>query len=188
MFKQLPGTHELGCLLQAGQTKRIWTALWLAVVTPKPSKTFWVVIAMWFFSLQTLTCLGWGSITPQYIHGAFPRVQLTGFIHPQLTFYGPLVVSITSLQYSCLENPMDGGAWWAAVHGVAQSRTWLKLLGSSSSSGQYNHGQDGFSLTSQSWLPTALPAPRIQVPDLKEYFRLLLKCCCQLHFNSRCSY
>ena len=30
----------------------------------------------------------------------------------------------TPLQ-SCLENPMDGGAWWAAVHGVAKSRTWL---------------------------------------------------------------
>ena len=29
------------------------------------------------------------------------------------------------LQYSCLENPMDGGAWWAAVHGVASSRTRL---------------------------------------------------------------
>ena len=29
----------------------------------------------------------------------------------------------TSLQYSCLENPMDGGAWWAAVHGVAESQT-----------------------------------------------------------------
>ena len=29
----------------------------------------------------------------------------------------------TLLQYSCLENPMDGGAWWAAVHGVAKSRT-----------------------------------------------------------------
>ena len=28
-------------------------------------------------------------------------------------------------QYSCLENPMDGGAWWAAVHGVARSRTRL---------------------------------------------------------------
>ena len=27
------------------------------------------------------------------------------------------------LQYSCLENPMDGGAWWAAVHGVARSQT-----------------------------------------------------------------
>ena len=29
------------------------------------------------------------------------------------------------LQYSCLENPMDGGAWWAVVHGVAQSQTRL---------------------------------------------------------------
>ena len=31
----------------------------------------------------------------------------------------------TPLQYSCLENPMDGGAWWAAVHGFARSRTRL---------------------------------------------------------------
>ena len=31
----------------------------------------------------------------------------------------------TPLQYSCLENPMDGGAWWATVHGVAKSRTRL---------------------------------------------------------------
>ena len=30
------------------------------------------------------------------------------------------------LQCSCLENPRDGGAWWAAIHGVAQSRTRLK--------------------------------------------------------------
>ena len=29
------------------------------------------------------------------------------------------------LQYSCLENPMDGGAWWAAIYGVTQSRTRL---------------------------------------------------------------
>ena len=32
----------------------------------------------------------------------------------------------TPLQYSCLENPRDGGAWWAALYGVAQSRTRLK--------------------------------------------------------------
>ena len=36
------------------------------------------------------------------------------------------------LQCSCLENPRDGGAWWAAVSGVAQSRTRLKQLSSSS--------------------------------------------------------
>ena len=33
-----------------------------------------------------------------------------------------------SLQYSCLENPMDGGAWWATVHGVAKSQTRLSNL------------------------------------------------------------
>ena len=33
--------------------------------------------------------------------------------------------SSPDIQYSCLENPMDGGAWWAAVHGVAKSQTRL---------------------------------------------------------------
>ena len=32
----------------------------------------------------------------------------------------------TPLQYSCLENPTDGGAWWAAVHGVTKSQTRLR--------------------------------------------------------------
>ena len=41
----------------------------------------------------------------------------------------------THSPYSCLENPMDGGAWWAAVYGVAQSQTRLKRLSSSSSIG-----------------------------------------------------
>ena len=51
----------------------------------------------------------------------------------QFSVYGdliPLALGVrdgngTPLQYSCLENPMDGGAWWAAVHGVAKSRTQL---------------------------------------------------------------
>ena len=38
------------------------------------------------------------------------------------------------LQCSCLENPRDGGAWWAAIYGVVQSQTRLKRLSSSSSS------------------------------------------------------
>jgi len=45
-------------------------------------------------------------------------------------------VNGNSLQRFCLENPRDGGAWWAAVYGVAQSRTRLKRLSSSSSSGK----------------------------------------------------
>ena len=45
------------------------------------------------------------------------------------------------LQYSCLENPRDGGDWWAAISGVAQNRTQLKRLSSSSSNkaGSLNH-------------------------------------------------
>ena len=48
-------------------------------------------------------------------------------------FYGIGNQNGNPLQCSCLENPRDGGAWWAAVYGVAQSRTWLKWLSSSSS-------------------------------------------------------
>ena len=41
------------------------------------------------------------------------------------------------LQCSCLEDPRDGGAWWAAVYGVTQSRKWLKRVSSSSSSSNF---------------------------------------------------
>ena len=44
------------------------------------------------------------------------------------------------LQCSCLENPRDGGAWWAAIYGVSQSQTWLKWLSSSSSSSRSSLG------------------------------------------------
>ena len=47
------------------------------------------------------------------------------------------------LQCSCLENPRDGGAWWASVYGVAQNRTQLKRLSSSSSSSQLNPQNGG---------------------------------------------
>ena len=48
------------------------------------------------------------------------------------------------LQRSCLENPRDGGAWWAAVYGVAQSQTWLKWLSSSSSRRRKKKGFEKF--------------------------------------------
>ena len=70
------------------------------------------------------------------------------------------------LQCSCLENPRDGGAWWAAIYGVAQSRTRLKRLSSSSSSSTdlgfvLHHYQPNKSLNQLIWhsnqfLPTFL--------------------------------
>ena len=52
------------------------------------------------------------------------RNELSGEIH-LLTKQEILLSSGTPLQYSCLEIPMDGGAWWAAVHGVVKSQTRL---------------------------------------------------------------
>ena len=56
------------------------------------------------------------------------------------------------LQGSCLENPRDGGAWWAAIYGVAQSWTRLKWLSSSSSS-RFTSGE---ALLLLFWLPESL--------------------------------
>ena len=52
------------------------------------------------------------------------------YLSQHLCYFRRLVLyggegNVTSLQYSCLENPMDGGAWWAAVHGVTKSQTQL---------------------------------------------------------------
>ena len=60
----------------------------------------------------------------------------------------------TPLQRSCLENPRDGGAWWAAIYGVAQSRTWLKWLSSSSSFKHFAREQEN--------LPVSAPWSEVQ--------------------------
>ena len=75
------------------------------------------------------------SLPGSSIHGIFQaRVLEWGAIAFSARMSGsrwlttPLCLYGTPLQYSCLENAMDGGAWWAAVYGVAQSRTRLKRL------------------------------------------------------------
>ena len=67
----------------------------------------------------------WESDTTERLHFHFSLSCIEGNGNP--------------LQYSCLKDPRDAGAWWAAIYGVAQSRTWLKRLSSSSSS----NGKEG---------------------------------------------
>ena len=67
--------------------------------------TWWV--CPWLF-VQSSLCL---SIRFHHYKSLFPSFYLIG--------------NGTPLQYFCLENPMDGAVWWAAVHGVAKSRTRL---------------------------------------------------------------
>ena len=67
--------------------------------------------------------------------GSLSRTRLSDFtftFHFSLSCIGE--GNGNPLQCSCLENPRDGGAWWAAVYGVTQSQTRLKRLSSSSSS------------------------------------------------------
>ena len=84
---------------------------------------------------------GWRSLV-----GYSPRGHRESDMTEQLHFHFPLSCigegNGNPLQCSCLEYPGDRGAWWAAVYGVAQSRTRLKRLSSSSS--VYTH--DWFSL------------------------------------------
>ena len=58
-----------------------------------------------------------------YPHASVGDVRDTGSIPELGRFCG--VGNGTPLQYSCLENSMDGGAWWATVHGVTKSQTQL---------------------------------------------------------------
>ena len=76
------------------------------------------------------------------------RLQSMGSLRVRHDWVTSLSLSLSSigegngnpLQCSCLENPRDGGAWWAAVYGVSQSRTRLKRLSRSSSMSHSNFG------------------------------------------------
>ena len=74
---------------------------------------------------------GWRSL-----EGCSPRGHCGSNTTEQLHFHLSLSCigegNGNPLQCSCLENPRDRRAWWAAIYGVAQSRTWLKWLSSSS--------------------------------------------------------
>ena len=62
------------------------------------------------------------------------ELDTTGWLHFRFSLSCVGEGNGNPLQCSCLENPRDGGAWWAAICGVSQSQTRLKWLSSSSSS------------------------------------------------------
>ena len=96
---------------------------------------------MWYFSCSDLLPSIWQSLAPSIregkSHGWRSLVGSPGGCEEsdtteQLHFHFSLSCigegNGYPLQYSCLENPRDRRAWWAAIYGVAQSWTWLKQL------------------------------------------------------------
>ena len=82
----------------------------------------WANRVFLFFWEHSFRFLRFHFTGPQEMrNGVFPAISVN---------QDDIVIRVSShtgnpLQYSCLENPRDGGAWWAAVHGVARSRTRL---------------------------------------------------------------
>ena len=77
------------------------------------------------------------------------------------------------LQCFCLENPRDGGAWWAAVYGVAQSRTRLQQLSSSSSSSSSSSVY--MSMLLSPFVPLS-PSPTVSASPFSISMSLFLPC------------
>ena len=76
---------------------------------------------------------GWRSVVGYSLRGC-EESDITERLHSNFSFSCTGEGNGNPLQYFCLENPRDRGAWWAAIYGVAQSRTQLTWLSSSSSS------------------------------------------------------
>ena len=116
----------------------------------KLTLTFWVFRRQWQPTpvLSPGKSHGWRSLV-----GYSPRGWGESDTTEQLHFHFSLSCTGEGngnpLQYSCLENPGDWGAWWAAIYGVAQSWTWLMRLSSSSSR--------------QSWI-----RPEVRTPIMEE--------------------
>ena len=101
-----------------------------------PWKIIWAPMSYWEKAMVTHS-----STLPGKAHGRRSLVGCSPWGHEEsdtterLHFYFSLSCigegNGNPLQGSCLENPRDGGAWWAAIYGVAQSLTWLKRLCSS---------------------------------------------------------
>ena len=81
-------------------------------------------------------CHGWRSLVGYSLWGC-EESDTTEWLHFLFSLSCTGEGNGNPLQCSCLENPRDGRAWWAAIYGVAQSRTRLKWLSSSSIVIQY---------------------------------------------------
>ena len=121
----MPTARSILCLLDLFSCKYL---TWRFKCARHSTKSFKYIITSTCFSPQPYEILFQHS----YYSPLFFRLE--NLHREKLSNWHRLGSSSDPLQCSCLENPRDGGAWWAAVYGVAQSWTRLKRLSSSSSS------------------------------------------------------
>ena len=118
MFKSMPSVNR-------NRLTSFFPILIMSFIRRLLKKCFKLFI---YLAALGLNCSMWGLVSRPGI-----KCQPLALDHGVLAT-GPGEGNGNPLQYSCLENPRDRGSWWAAVCGVAQSRTRLKQLSSNSSS------------------------------------------------------
>ena len=106
-----------------------------------------MILFFWMLSFKpTFSLVSFTFIRRVFSSSLLPVIRVVSSAYLKLLIFLPTVLNpacassspafcmmYSAYKYSCLENPMGRGAWWAAVYGVAQSRTRLKRLRSSSS-------------------------------------------------------
>ena len=112
-------------LTHAVNSLKLWGTV-LSEMKKKKKSQSWKVTYMWSYLYSIFEMMKvWKWRTDEWLQKSGVRCRV-GVL---LLFSGE--GNGNPLQCSCLENPRDGGAWWAAVYGVAQSRTRLKRCSSS---------------------------------------------------------
>ena len=146
----------------------------LSVLYHKNAKYSWEQNIYWDYFLEKAmaphsSTLAW-KIPWRSLVGCSPWGQEESDMTERLHFHFSLSCigegNGNPLQCSCLENPRDRGAWWAAIYGVAQSRTRLKQLSSSSSSSMYIKKRKIFiiistSYNSENWIESGWSVVRL---------------------------
>ena len=126
------------------ETQRLLVfVLGITTRTARQCSRLWVFSVRWWLAVRRRQWHPTPVLLPGKSHGWRSRIGCSpwGREESDMTERLPFRFSLSCigegngnpLQYSCLENPRDRGAWWATVYGVAQSQTRLKQLSSSSS-------------------------------------------------------
>ena len=115
-WQQKLGRSKWGCSPAGSEGMLPWWHLGVIFLSCKTVRRY-ISVAL---SYQVCGC----SLLLRYCNGVLRFMGSQRVGHDWLN-WTELNCSGTPLQNSCLENLMGGGAWWAAIHGVAKSRTWL---------------------------------------------------------------